>query len=333
MRRLLTMVLAAGSALAIGPGLVTSRSEGQPGAPSRRLILAFASMRERPAFSNLYFYRHDGVGNGEPAGSVPALFERADSHPSLTSDGGLCAYASKQVGGFTPLVNIWSLRDNKSLEQPAFNGQAGARIEPSLSGDGNLIAFCSRGSANGSGGWDVALFDMSSAKFIELPGLNSDHDEREAALGRGGRFLAFVTNRPGGAGLSDISLYDRQAQSLVPLAGLNTEHREINPALSDDGRYVAFVSDRPGGAGGKDVYLYDRSIEGLVDLKGLNSIAHEQTPALSSDGRFIAFVSERTSGAGERDVYLYDRQIGRLVETPGLNSKHEDFDPALAYDE
>lgn len=310
-------------------------ADGDDDVPSRprRLVIAFASLRDRPAFSNLYFYRHDGVGRGEVAGTATPQFERADSHPSLTADGTSCAYASKQVGGFSPLINFWNLRENRSLPPAPFNSDPGARIEPSLSGGGKLLAFCARGHAGSVGGWDVVLFDMAAAKFVDLPGLNSEYDEREAFLGRNGRFLAYVTNRSGGAGLSDVALYDREAQKAIPLPGLNSESREINPALSADGSFLAFVSDRPGGAGGKDVYLYDRHLERLVDLPGLNSVAHDQTPALSSDGRFLAFVSERTSGAGERDIFLYDRQFAKLLPTPGLNSKQEDFDPALAYDD
>ena len=310
--------------------------EGPTTPAPRRLVIAFASHRERPAFANIYFYRHDSVGKGEPAGSIPALFERADSHPSLTSDGSTCAYASKQIGGFTPLVNLWSLTGSNSPpaseKGPAFNVDAGSRIEPCLSGDGKLLAFCVRGQAGSMGGWDVQLYNTAAGRLIELPGLNSEHDEREVSLSRDGRLLAFVTNRIGGAGLSDIGLYDRETATLVSLDELNSEHREINPSLSADGRFLAFVSDRPAGAGGKDIYLYDYVARRLVDLPGLNSVAHEQTPALSPDGRFIAFVSERTAGAGERDIFLYDRQTLRLVPTPGLNSKEEDFDPCLAYE-
>jgi hypothetical protein len=299
----------------------------------RRLVIAFASLRERPAFSSLFLYRHDGASQGALAGSIPVLHERADSHPALTADGTICVYASKQVGGFTPLINLWNVHEKRALPGPALNNEPGARIEPSLSGDGRLLAFCTRGGANSVGGWDVGLFDMTAGKIVELPGLNTDADEREVALSRDGRYLAFVTNRSGGEGLSDVALYDREKRGLVPLPGLNSPHREINPALSADGRWLAFVSDHPRGQGGKDIFLYDRAAAALVEVPGLNAVGHEQTPALSPDGRYVAFVSERTSGAGERDIFLYDRAVGDLLPTPGLNSKHEDFDPALAFED
>lgn len=331
--RLRSRYLIVAAILASCGGLAQS-IRGDPARPGRqRLIIAFSSLRERPAFANLFFYRHDGIGQGELAGSVPAQFERADSHATLTADGTLCAYASKQVGGFTPLVNVWNRRENRQAPALGFNSEAGSRIEPVVSGDGRWLAACARGHVNAIGGWDVFFFELATGKEIPLAGLNSDHDEREVTMDRTGRYLAFVTNRRGGVGLSDLALYDRQTASLVPLDGVNTEHRELNPSLSGDGRFLAFVSDRPGGAGGKDIYAFDFEDRRLVDLTGLNSVAHEQTPVFSPDGRFIAFVSERTSGTGERDVFLYDCETMRLVPTPGLNSKHEDFDPSLAFEE
>jgi Tol biopolymer transport system component len=300
-------------------------------ASSRHLIVAFASLRERPAFSNLFFYRHDGKGASEPAGGIPAQFERADSHPTLTSEGRLCAHASKQVGGFTPQINFWEPRSNLPSAPGDLNSREGTRITPAVSGDGKWLACASRGHANSAGGWDVVLLETATGNVVPTPGLNTEFDEFDVAIDGAGRRLAYVSNRRNGAGLSDLALYDRAAGT--SLEGVNTPYRELSPALSADGRWLAFVSDRPGGVGGKDVYLYDLAEKKLAPLPGLNSSGHDQTPALSPDGRFIAFVSERTRGSGERDIYLYDRTMSRLVSTPGLNSPQEDFDPALAYEQ
>ena len=302
-------------------------------AAPRKLVIAFSSLRDRPAFANLYFYEHDGVGKGKIGTTVPPEFERSDAHPSLTNRSALCVYASKQVGGFTPLVNLWNRRENRVLPSLALNSLTGSRIEPAVSGDGKWLVVSSRGHADSAGGWDLLYFSLPDGELNPVAGLNTEFDEREATLDGAGRFVAYVSNHKEGAGLSDLRLYDRMTSRLVDLGGVNTPYRELNPALSANGRFLAFVSDRSGGAGGKDIYLYDLEEGRLVDLPGVNSPAHEQTPTLSADGRYLAFVSERTRGAGERDIYLYDRVLARLLDTPGLNSVHEDFDPSLAFDQ
>ncbi len=296
------------------------------------LVIAFSSHRDRPAFASLYFYRHDGIADGSIVAAVPPAFERGDTHSSLTADGALCLYTSKQVGGFSPLLRLFDVARREVLDGPDFNRNFAARTEASFSARGEVIALCAWDQPGESGGWDVLLFDRKAAKFIDLPGLNTEHNEREVAISGDGRFLTFVSDRPESTGLSDVYLYDRDAHQVMPLPGLNSPHRELNPALSHDGKLLAFVSDRPGGAGGKDIYLYKRESGEVLVPPGLNSAGHEQTPAFSPDGRFLVFVSERTSGPGERDIYLYDRVLTRLVPTPGLNSTAEDFDPCIAFE-
>src|SRR5262245_7358112 len=124
-------------------GIATSAAADETPQPAepQRLIFAFASLRDRPAFSSLFLYRHDGVGKGEAVGSIPPLNERADSHPALSADGTVCAYASKQTGGFTPLINFWNVREKRLLPGPPFNTEPGARIEPALGGSGRLLAY------------------------------------------------------------------------------------------------------------------------------------------------------------------------------------------------
>jgi Tol biopolymer transport system component len=309
---------------------VRAQSSDDSAAP-RPLWIIFSSLRDRPAFASLYLYRHDGVGEGSIVAAVPTTFERGDTHPSLTANGALCLYTSKQVGGFSPQLQLFEVHGRRVLPGPELNIQFAARTDASLSGQGSLLTFCVWDNTGQPGGWDVMLYDRQAAEFVELPGLNSVDNEREVAISGDGRFLAFVSDRPGSIGLSDIYLYQRDAKRLVTPPGLNSAHRELNPALSHDGRLLAFVSTRPGGAGGKDIYLADLQSNKVAVPTGLNSTAHEQTPAFSPDGRYLVFVSERTKGAGERDIYLYDRAVGRLLATPGLNSSAEDFDPCLGW--
>jgi Tol biopolymer transport system component len=297
--------------------------------PAPKLLLAFASFRERPRHPKVYFYEHDGVASGKVVGSVDAVNQRSDYRPALSADGRWCAFAS-ELENQTGRISFWDRKGRKLVDLPGVNGSPNGQLGPALSADGRLLAFSAWNRPGAGNRWNVLLHDVAGRKMLELPGLNRPGvDARMPALSGDGRWLAYASNARGGAGLTDIHLYDRQEGKAVPLPGLNSPHMDVEPSLSADGKLIAFVSDRPGGRGGRDVYLYDRARAKLLPLPGLNSAAHEQSPSLSGDGRYLAFVSERVGGAGERDIYLYDRHAGKLLPTPGLNSKAEDFDPCL----
>lgn len=291
------------------------------------LVLAFSSFRDRPLHPRLYFYEHDGVSLGAPAGAVDAVNLRVDTHPSLALGGRLCAWSAEDENN-EGKARVWDREAKAELRPlPGLNAE-GAEIGTALSADGRWLALAGWRRPGSAGGWDVFLYDLAGKAGVTLA-LNTDDDEQAPALSGDGRLVAFVASRPGGAGLSDVYLYDRIEAKLLPLPGLNSKSRDAEPSLSADGRLVAFASDRAGGTGSRDIYLYDRQSGALLPLPGLNGPSIDQTPSLSPDGRYLAFVSERLAGEGERDVYLYDRDAGRLLPTPGLNTKAEDFDPAV----
>jgi Tol biopolymer transport system component len=300
--------------------------------PPPKLLIAFASYRERPKHPNIFFYEHDGVADGKIVGSVgtPRGMASAEAHPSLSHDGRYCAFTF-ELENKTGRIDCWDRKEQKLIDLPVLNNSPNAQMAPSGTADGNIIAFTAWNRPGGAGpGWHVYLYDRPGKKLLDLPGLNNQaFDDRMPALSGDGRFLAFASNRKGGAGLTDIYVYDRKEDKFLALPELNTKHSETEPSLSGDGNLIAFASDRPGGKGGRDIYLYDRAAGKYLPLPGLNTAAHELSPALSADGRYLAFVSERVGGEGERDIYLYDRHTAKLLPTPGLNSKSEDFDPCV----
>jgi Tol biopolymer transport system component len=320
--------------MAIGLGFLRLSREastlGEPPGSTTELVIAFSSLRDRPAFASLHFYRHDGVASGEMLPGLPQQPERGETHPSLTVDGRICLSTSKQVGGFGPQLQLFDRDRRELLPSLSFNVTFGARTEATLSGDGRWIVLSAWDQPGEPGGWDLLCYDRRTERFLELPGINTAANEREPAISPDGRWMTFVSDRAQGAGLSDVWLFDREMGTLVDLPGLNTPHRELNPCPGPDGQKLVFVSDRPGGLGGKDLYLYDRQTGQILVPHQLNSAGHEQTPRFSPDGRYLVFVSERSTGPGERDLFLYDLRLGKLLPTPGLNSAAEDFDPAIA---
>jgi Tol biopolymer transport system component len=331
MHRSLLCLAAVAALLPGAPGQAAAQSTGP------KLLLAFASVRERraPPYPRIYFYEHDGVASGKLVGSIESIDKgannvRSDMSTSLSRDGRFCAF-SAQIGTTDGgRIEIWDRKEGKLLPLTVNDGGDAHRTNPSLSGDGKLVAFSAWAQPGGSPRWGVYLFDVSARKLLDLPKLNGETvDQRTPALSGDGRFLAYASNARGGVGLTDVYLYDLHDKKILALPEMNSRGADVQPSLSGDGRLVAFVSDRPGGKGGRDIYLYDRSAKKFLPLPGLNSEAPDQSPALSADGRYLAFVSERLGGAGERDVYLYDRETQKLLPTPGLNSKDDDFDPCV----
>lgn len=294
-----------------------------------KLLLAFASYRDRPMHAKTFFYEHDGVSEGKIIGSIEPVNLRQDTHPSLTADGKLCAF-NLELENNAGRIGLWDMTTKKLIDLPNLNDSPNALMGASICNDGHYLAYSAWRKPGASQRWDIFLYDLVAKKPVDLPGLNTqEHDERMPAISGDGRFIAFASNRPGGAGLTDIYLYDRNDDRVVAIPEMNSPRMDLDPSLSADGRLIAFSSDRSGGMGGRDLYLFDRIDKKFLPLPGLNSVGHEQSPSLSSDGRFIVFVSERIGGAGERDIYLYDREAQKLLPTPGLNAKQEDFDPCV----
>ena len=303
----------------------------QPPAPPAKLLLAFASYKDRPKYPDIVFYEHDGVSAGKIVGTVGTpRSANASGKPALSQDGRYCFFTF-EVENKTSQIMCWDRKEAKLVTLPTINDSPNALLAPSVSSDGNLVAFAGWNRPMGPGpGYHVFLYDKSAKKLLDLPSMNSQSfDDRMPALSADGRFLAFASNRKGGVGLTDLYLYDRKESKLVTVPELNSKLTELEPSLNADGSLIAFASERPGGVGGRDIYLFDRLAGKYLPLPGLNTPGHEYSPSLSPDGRFIAFVSERIEGEGDRDIYLYDRSTQKLLPTPGLNSKTEDFDPCV----
>jgi Tol biopolymer transport system component len=99
-------------------------------------------------------------------------------------------------------------------------------MTPSISADGNLIAFASD-RPGGAGDNDIYLYNRSTSSLVALPGLNSAAGEWDTEISPDGRYIAFTDyNRTGGLGSWDIYVYDRNTSSLLSTPSLNSSSND-----------------------------------------------------------------------------------------------------------
>ena len=86
--------------------------------PAPKLLIAFASYRDRPKHPNIFFYEHDGISSGKILGK-PGTQQgaTAEGHPSLSQDGRYCAFTF-ELENNTGRIYFWDRKDQKLLEHP-----------------------------------------------------------------------------------------------------------------------------------------------------------------------------------------------------------------------
>jgi Tol biopolymer transport system component/chitodextrinase len=226
-------------------------------------------------------------------------------------------------------------------------------LSPTLSGDGQLVAFASsasnlvRGDTNRC--CDVFLHDRQTGYTRVISVNNSgeigDGDSWGPAFSADGRFVAFVsrarnllpnkTNSIALVYIHDLESHTTHCVSVSTGGDLANDDCGRSPtdsandtriALSADGRYVAFDSLAsnlvPGDTNGRrDVFVHDRQTGRTervsITYAGLEANGPSHEPAISHDGRYVAFVSWATNLLPEPtrwgQVYVFDR-VTRVIE-------------------
>ena len=293
--------------------------------------------------------------------------------PALSSDGRYIAFsssASNLVDGDTNDANDIFVRDRQTNTTTrvsvGFDGSQanGGSDQPSLSGDGRLVAFTSVASNIVNGDLnnlrDAFVYDRQTGTAVDVSvstaGVQSDLESATPVLSANGRFVAYSSF---GDNLipddqnegNDIFVRDLQANTTERVSEY-TGHYEAEgdsqrPSISADGRYVAFDSDDWDLVWGDtndsfDVFVNDRATTVTtrvsVDDSGTQSNADSFRPSISADGRYVAYYSESSNlvpgdGNGSTDVFVYDRRSGATkrvsVAAGGQEASGDSVRPAI----
>ncbi len=281
-------------------------------------------------------------------------------HPAISGNGRFVAFDSEGpfVGADTNTISDVFRHDMKTGKTirvdirsdgtqteytPAINFGADSE-EPSISGDGNLIAYESIDDTmtaepdyDNKIDTDVFVRNVRQGKTLrasikpngtEAAGAANQNNSFSAISGNG-RFVAFTADEfgdfvPGDTNNTfDVYVKDLRTGAIGRVSVKSDGSQSPDPSggptsVSGNGNRVAFESNAqlvPGDSSGmlRDVYIRDRkakrTIRASVTTKRKEVLADHQLPALSADGHWLAFSSmgKLTAGDSGMDFDVFER--------------------------
>lgn len=203
--------------------------------------------------------------------------------------------------------------------------EEGINLNPSISGDGRIIAFESTEDLAGAGGSNQ-FRAIGCNVAVEPPAFFQIGGTRAAApaVSQDGSRITFASkDDPVGMnhdGNSEIFLFDgatlRQVTNTSPG---DISNRIINgnfqPSISDDGRFIAFSSNRDltnqNADGNLEIFIYDSTARTFAQLTNSLAIVGFSDSKISGNGTKVAYI--RDAGAtpsANRDLMIQDRTSG-----------------------
>jgi len=205
------------------------------------------------------------------------------------------------------------------MGQPINSGEnEGAQC---LSADGRLLFFTGCGRPGGLGSCDIYLSVRQNKGWSEPVNLgspvNSGAWESQPSVSADGRWLFFVSNRPGGKGKMDIWRAEKNGVSpqglpvygkVVNLEALNTPGNELSPFIHADGKTLYFASDFWPGMGGNDLFFVQldstkRSVPTNLGYP-INTSGNEEGLVVEVSGQG-AWYTANNKGFGGRDIFTF----------------------------
>jgi uncharacterized protein (TIGR03437 family) len=230
------------------------------------------------------------------------------------------------------LLGVRPTQTQSPLRRITNTSEEGININPSISGDGRIVAFESTEDIAGAGGSDH--FRAIRANIaVDPPTLSQMGGTRAvaAAISQDGSRIAFASkDDPLGTnpdGNSEIFLFDgaRLTQVTNTSAGdiaNRVANGDFQPSISDDGRFIAFSSNRDLAGQNADrnleIFIYDAVATTFAQLTNSNGIVGCSDAKISGDGAKVAFVRDSgTAPSAKRDLMIQDRTSGAATIIAG----------------
>ena len=220
-------------------------------------------------------------------------------------------------------VLVWqNARMQSPLRRITNTTEEGISINPSISGDGRIVAFESTEDIAAAGGNQSfrairANVAVDPATFLQMGATRAP----APAVSQDGSRIAFASkDNPLGTnddGNSEIFLYD--GAKLIQVTNTspgNPANRVINgnflPSISDDGRFIAFSSNRDlanqNADGNLEIFVFDSVALSFTQLTNSAGIVGFSDAKISGNGAVVAYILDAGTAPGaNRDLLLQNR--------------------------
>jgi Tol biopolymer transport system component len=299
---------------------------------------------------------------------------------ALSTDGGVVAFASDANNLISPTTDNNGCTD-VFVRTPALGTTVRGSIsdleaqgndcswDPSISGDGALMAFSSDSTnlisptSDGNGCTDVFLrnLTLASTQRVSLTnaGAQANDCSQNPSLSSDGTAVAFEswsTNLTAPSPNGNLHIFVRSlsgattVQATKTSGGTQGNNDSFDPSISANGGSVAYESRATNLGitdtnGVRDIYLTDLTTGAITRISegagALQSDGTSRHPSISGDGRYIAFDSSATNFVandtnGTSDIFLHDTLTGTTtrisVRGNGTQGKGASYDPQISAD-
>lgn len=208
------------------------------------------------------------------------------------------------------------------LRRVTNTSEEGVNINPSISGDGRVIAFESTEDVAHAGGTD----HFRAIRANITPDTTTQMSATRAvapAISQDGSRIAFASrDDPLGTnpdGNSEIFLFD--AAKLIQVTDTppgdlanRVTNGNFQPSITDDGRFIAFSSNRDLTAqnsdGNLEIFIYDATAGSFTQLTSSSGIVGASDAKISGAGSSVAYIRDAGATPGSRRDLLEQPRVG-----------------------
>ncbi|MBT5750552.1 MAG: OmpA family protein [Flavobacteriales bacterium] len=184
----------------------------------------------------------------------------------------------------------------------------------SFSADKEIVVYTACNRDDGLGRCDLYLM-LNNTNYNAGKSINTKYWESQGCFSPDGKYLYFVSNRPGGYGGKDIWRSEITRKGFMSAENLgdaiNTKYDEMSPFVHPDNLTFYFASDGQTGFGDYDLFVSRRSNTAqewnLPENMGypINTHNSENSLIVSSDGKTAYYTSD-VSGFGKEDIFQFE---------------------------